>query len=66
MTKFKFFWDQHILYYLMSTEEHFNYMVRKWGDRWYDHMEEKFWSGQWICGMLFGKSIFHKKKKKLP
>ena len=42
MTKFKFFWDEYILYYLMSTEEHFNYMVRKWGDRWYDHMEEKY------------------------
>ena len=42
MTKFRFFWDQHILYYLMSTEEHFNYMAGKWGDRWYDHMDEKF------------------------
>jgi hypothetical protein len=26
----------------MSTEEHFNYMAGKWGDRWYDHMDEKF------------------------
>jgi hypothetical protein len=26
----------------MSTEEHFNYMCSKWGDVWYDHVEEKY------------------------
>ena len=61
MTKFKFMWDYHILYYLMSTEEHFNYMCGKWGDKWYDYMEDNYWLGQWIRRMLFGNS-----KKKLP
>jgi hypothetical protein len=66
MTRFKFIWDKYVQYYLMSTEEHFNYMCNKWGDRWYDHMEENYWSGQWICGMLFGNYYFDKTKKKLP
>jgi hypothetical protein len=42
MTKFKFIWDKYVLYYLMSTEEHFNYMASKWGDKWYDYMEENY------------------------
>jgi hypothetical protein len=42
MTRFKFIWDKYVLYYLMSTEEHFNYMCGKWGDAWYDHVEEKY------------------------
>jgi len=50
----------------MTTEEHFNYMCNKWGDVWYNYVEEKYWSGRSICGMLFGKYYFDKSKKKLP
>ena len=42
MTKFKFMWDEHILYHFRSTKQHFDHMVNKWGDRWYSYMEEKF------------------------
>ena len=42
MTKFRFLWDQHILYYFMDIDNHFDYMAGKWGDRWYSYMEEKF------------------------
>jgi hypothetical protein len=42
MTRFKFLWDRHILYHLMTAEEHFHYMSNKWGDVWYSYMEENY------------------------
>jgi hypothetical protein len=51
----------------MKKERYFFYMARKWGDKWYNFVEEELgWSGQWVCGMLFGKYYFDKSKKKLP
>jgi hypothetical protein len=42
-------------------------MEQKYGEEWYEWIDKKFgWSGHWVCGMLFGKLKFDKKKKKLP
>ena len=67
--KLEWFIDYYFTYFLYNGGKHdryFSYMEQKYGEEWYEWIEQKFWSGQWICGMLFGKSISHKKKKMLP
>ena len=68
MTKFKmklkWYIDYYFTYFLYNGGKHhkyFNYMESKYGEEWYEWIDKKYWSGQWVCGMLFGNS-----KKKLP
>ena len=67
--KLEWYIDYYFVYFLYNERKHyryFTYMEQKYGEEWYEWIEKKFGRSTVDRRMLFGKSNFHKKKKKLP
>ena len=67
--KLEWYLDYYFVYFLFNGMKHhkyFNYMESKYGEEWYEWIDKKFEWSTVDRRMLFGKSNFHKKKKKLP